>query len=252
MYKKLSRQHSQRRARYWVAIASLIAIVCSHAAVQAGTSVPAIRAGTGSTKEKTMATPDTAPELWSRIMALLQKNKGYTSKKDVEKALGIRFNRSWHDPEWERGWSHPTTDLTHEFHKADTELGLQKVTLWEGSRRTQLILEWKYPSPPDPSVMTIGPRLTPQCMQFLSARKDLNAIGWSGGEIVLRSGPYPESVGFNLTEETSAVVEARHKDFEWPIADTTFGRSTISMQAAMPQFGYPCFNWISIDAWRQP
>lgn len=115
----------------------------------------------------TMSPPEAPHELWARILLLLKKHHGYTSKKDVEDTLGIRFTTTEIDG--------VKRDLGAKFlHTGKQELGglgLVSLSLFEDPKWSQFSLDWGYEYSE-----------TPHCVKLDLATRDLAALGWDFAE----------------------------------------------------------------------
>uniref|UniRef100_UPI00293D456E hypothetical protein n=1 Tax=Janthinobacterium sp. TaxID=1871054 RepID=UPI00293D456E len=110
-----------------------------------------------------MTLPNTPEELWSRILVLLKKNGGFTTKQDVEDSLGLRFTHTEKDGE--------TRVLGAQyFHSLEQEiegLGAVSVGLFEDPKKTKFDIDW---GP--------GQAELPGCLELETVTRDLIALGW--------------------------------------------------------------------------
>jgi hypothetical protein len=206
-----------------LAIASLASPPCVHAA---DFSAPDITLTPIETRSVDMALPDTPQELWRRIVILLQKNGGFTPRKDVEEVIGIRFTHM--EKEGEKRVL--GAEYFYSFTENSIGLGTVSVSLFDDSKQKSLSVSW-------------GPEKieTPDCMDLDQATRDLESLGWRPG--ARSRHPGRGSQQFYKVEDWAA-----HRNSGKPL-DVFSGTSELSL--LMPNQFSRCVNAISVDVWRR-
>ena len=112
-----------------------------------------------------MTLPNTPEEMWSRILLLLKKNGGFTSKLEAEEIFGLRFTHTEVDDE--KQVLRLGDFVLHTVKQEVPALGLVSMGLFEGPKKSQFDIEW-------------GPERAelPGCLQLDKVTSDLIALGW--------------------------------------------------------------------------
>ncbi len=112
--------------------------------------------------------PDSPQEMWSRILLLLKKNGGFTTKTEVEQTFGLRFTRT--DIDDEKQVPRLGAQFFHDFEQEIPVLGLVSMGLFEDPKKIQLTIEW-------------GPIRAelPGCLKLEAVTADLTALGYLPG-----------------------------------------------------------------------
>jgi hypothetical protein len=146
-----------------LAIASLASPPCAHAA---NFSAPDTALNSIETRSVDMALPNTPQELWKRIVISLQKNGGFTPRKDVEEILGIRFTYTEKDGEKQALGA----KSFHSFKDDMPGIGFLSIGLYDDPTNTSLSISW-------------GPeyREMKGCLDLSDITQDLKLLNWMPG-----------------------------------------------------------------------
>ena len=119
-------------------------------------------------RSTTMTLPNTPEEMWSRILLLLKKNGGFTSKLEAEEIFGLRFTHTEVDDE--KQVLRLGDFVLHTVKQEVPALGLVSMGLFEDPKNSQFDIEW-------------GPQRAelPGCLQLEKVTSDLIALGWKPG-----------------------------------------------------------------------
>jgi hypothetical protein len=109
-----------------------------------------------SLKEVGILLPTTPQEVWFRTMTLLQKNRGFISRRDAEDVFGMHFTHS--EAEGEKRYL--GAQYFHSFKQAISGLGVLSISLFEDQKKIGLNVVWG----PDNFDL-------PNCMQLANAKK---------------------------------------------------------------------------------
>lgn len=150
-------------AVFGIALAIALSVIGSAVAAQTPQYAKPTKPPTSTAKKATMSLPETPHELWSRILLLLKKQHGYTSKKDVEDTLGIRFKTTEINGE--------KRDLGAKYlHSGEQELtglGIVTMSLFEDPKWSRLMVNWGSEHSE-----------TSNCIKLPQATHSLAALGW--------------------------------------------------------------------------
>jgi len=128
-------------------------------------TVHRVKPSTSTTKKVAMSPPESPIELWSRIKILLKKQHGYTSKKDVEDVLGIRFTHTEEDNETLS--PRIGAKFLHTGKQELAGLGLVSLVLFDDPKWSRFIVDWG-----------VEHSETPNCLNLDQATRDLATLGW--------------------------------------------------------------------------
>lgn len=171
-----------------------------------------------------MSLPATPQELWARILLLLQKNRGFVSRGDVESTLGLRFTSTNIEGERLGG-----TQYFHSVRQDLPGLGLISAAMRDNPGRIILSVDW-------------GPERfeTPHCLPLSQVIQDLNALEWREGSRT--RGPGRGSMPFYRTEDWTAHLRAG-KPLD---AEAGVSHLSIAMSSQFSQCVNGTYAWI----WR--